>query len=53
MKKVFSIPFGTDFLDALYRLIIEDGKELSNLAIVFGGKRPALYLKKRFSQEVL
>jgi ATP-dependent helicase/nuclease subunit B len=51
MKKVFSIPFGTDFLDALHRLIMEDGKELSSLAIVFAGKRPSLYLKKRLSEE--
>jgi hypothetical protein len=50
MKKVFSIPFGADFLDALHRLIMEDGKELSSLAIVFAGKRPSLYLKKRFSE---
>jgi ATP-dependent helicase/nuclease subunit B len=52
MKKVFSIPFGADFLDGLYRLIKEDGKELSSLAIVFAGKRPSLYLKKLFTQEV-
>jgi ATP-dependent helicase/nuclease subunit B len=50
MKKVFSIPFGADFLDALHRLIMADGRELSSLAIVFAGKRPSLYLKKRFSE---
>jgi len=50
MKKVFSIPFGTDFLDMLHRFIMEDGKELSRLAIVFAGKRPSLYLKKLFSK---
>jgi ATP-dependent helicase/nuclease subunit B len=49
MKKVFAIPFGFDFLDVLHRFIMEDGKELSHLAIVFAGKRPSLYLKKRFS----
>jgi ATP-dependent helicase/nuclease subunit B len=50
MKKLFSIPFGADFLDALHRFIMEDGKELSRLAIVFAGKRPSLYLKKLFSK---
>jgi ATP-dependent helicase/nuclease subunit B len=50
MKKVFSIPFGVDFLDVLHRLILKDGKELSRLAIVFAGKRPSLYLKKLFSK---
>jgi ATP-dependent helicase/nuclease subunit B len=50
MKKVFSIPFGADFLDGLHRFIMEDEKELSRLAIVFAGKRPSLYLKKLFSR---
>ena len=50
MKKVFSIPFGADFLDVLHRFIMEDGGELSRLAIVFAGKRHSLYLKKLFSK---
>ena len=50
MKKTFFIPLGADFLDALYRFIIEDGKELSGVAVVFAGKRPSLYLKKKLSE---
>jgi ATP-dependent helicase/nuclease subunit B len=50
MKKVSSIPFGADFLDTLHQFIVQDGKELSKLAIVFAGKRPSLYLKKLFSK---
>ncbi len=51
MKKVFFIPFSADFLDGLHRFIIKDGKELSRCAIVFAGKRPSLYLKKRLGRE--
>jgi len=50
MKTVFFVPFGADFLEELHQFIIEDGKELPGLAIVFAGKRPALYLKKRFGE---
>jgi hypothetical protein len=50
MKTVFFTPFGADFLGELHQFIVKDGKELSGLAIVFAGKRPALYLKKRFGE---
>jgi len=50
MKTVFFVPFGADFLEELHQFIIDDGKELSGLAIVFAGKRPALYLKKRLAE---
>jgi len=50
MKKIYSIPFGADFVEELKKLIIHDQKPLSHKAIVFSGKRPSLYLKKALAE---
>jgi CRISPR/Cas system-associated exonuclease Cas4 (RecB family) len=39
----------TDFLDENF---LSKGKDISKLAIVFGGKRPALFLKKELSKKI-
>ncbi|HVN97318.1 MAG TPA: hypothetical protein VMT62_12895, partial [Syntrophorhabdaceae bacterium] len=53
MTNVYSIPFGGNFLDTLMTFIGEDGEDLANKAIVFPGKRPALYLRKTLSHGAL
>lgn len=50
MRKIYSIPFGADFIGELKKLIIRNGKPLSKTAIVFSGKRPSLYLKKALAE---
>jgi ATP-dependent helicase/nuclease subunit B len=52
MRPVYSIPFGADFIDELSRIIIRDGRPLNDVAIVFPGKRPALYLRRRLAEKV-
>lgn len=39
----------TDFIDENY---VKPGKDLSRLAIVFGGKRPALFLKRHLAERI-
>ena len=48
--KIYSIPFGADFIEELHRFILKDGLPLDQIAVVFGGKRPSLYLKRRFAE---
>jgi ATP-dependent helicase/nuclease subunit B len=48
--KIYSIPFGADFIEELRRFIIKDGLPLDEIAVIFGGKRPSLYLKRRFAE---
>jgi len=52
MKKVYSIPFGTDFLKELSGFILNDCNRLSDTAIVFAGKRPSLYMKQALSEKM-
>jgi CRISPR/Cas system-associated exonuclease Cas4 (RecB family) len=46
MRKIYSVPFGADFIGELKKIILKDNSNLSRTAIVFSGKRPSLYLKK-------
>lgn len=50
MKEVFFIPFGASFIDFLHTFIIGATSKLSDAAIVFAGKRPSLYLKKKLGE---
>ena len=50
MKEVFFVPFGANFIDLLHTFITGANHELSESAIVFAGKRPSLYLKKKLSE---
>ncbi|MCX5806177.1 MAG: PD-(D/E)XK nuclease family protein [Proteobacteria bacterium] len=50
MKKIYSIPFGCDFIDVLKDFILGRSKDISNVAVVFPGKRPSLYLKRRLAE---
>ena len=50
MTKVYSIPFGGNFLDTLQSFMRQDGKELADIAFVFAGKRPSFYLRQKLSE---
>jgi len=48
----FCEPFMENLSGYLRRHYIEDNRDLSRLAIVFGGKRPALFLKRELSKDM-
>jgi len=55
-SKIITFPFPDNFLDRLMEYLdanyLRSGKDLSKLAIVFGGKRPALFLKKALGRKL-
>ena len=56
MSTIITVPFTTSFIAALAGRIEEDyivpGRSLKRLAIVFGGKRPAHFLKRELSRRI-
>jgi len=56
MQKVISYSFGDNFIEKLASLIEDNffnkDKDLSRLAVVFGGKRPSLFLKKELARRI-
>jgi len=52
MKKIITWNFNENFIENTAEYIVKNypGRDLSKLAVVFGGKRPALFLKQRLSQ---
>jgi len=52
MRPVYSIPMGADFIDELADFILRDGRRLDDTAVVFPGKRPALYLRRRLAEKL-
>jgi hypothetical protein len=50
MSKIITVPFTEDFLphvvDYVYRYYVEHDKDLSRLCLVFGGRRPSLFIKR-------
>ncbi|MDR2017969.1 MAG: PD-(D/E)XK nuclease family protein [Syntrophobacterales bacterium] len=52
MRPIYSIPIGADFIDALADTILENGGQLDETAVVFPGKRPALYLRRRLAEKL-
>ncbi|MFA5145473.1 MAG: PD-(D/E)XK nuclease family protein [Candidatus Omnitrophota bacterium] len=56
MDKIITYNFNEDFISRLADYIednfIRKGKDLSRLAVVFGGKRPALFLKRELARRV-
>lgn len=48
---VYAIPFGTDFIAEVIRFMDKQGVDPERTAVVFPGKRPALYLRKALSKE--
>lgn len=56
MARIFTIDFTKNYLDELAdyldREYVSKGADLSRLAVVFGGKRPALFLKRLLSRRI-
>ncbi|MBF0331305.1 MAG: exodeoxyribonuclease V subunit gamma [Candidatus Omnitrophica bacterium] len=56
MSKIFTIDFTKSFIDELASYIereyIDKGRALDKLAIVFGGKRPAYFLKRALAKRI-
>ncbi len=56
MEKVRTIDFGENFIEALAGYVDEwrahSKGDLSRLAIVFGGKRPGLFVKRQLSRKI-
>jgi ATP-dependent helicase/nuclease subunit B len=52
MRPIYSIPIGADFIDELADFILRDGRRLDDTAVVFPGKRPALYLRRRLAEKL-
>lgn len=55
-KKIQTFSFTESFIDRLTGVLMEEyierGQDLSRLAIVFGGKRPALFLKREIARRL-
>jgi ATP-dependent helicase/nuclease subunit B len=49
-RKVYTIPFGADFIEELGNFILSREEDLSRCAVVFAGKRPALYLRAKLAR---
>lgn len=56
MSKVITIPFTDDFIerlaDYLYREHALKGRDLRRVVLVFGGSRPALFLKRALAKRI-
>ena len=50
MRPLYFVPLGTDFIDETAAFILRDGRPLHRIAVVFPGKRPALYLRRRLAE---
>lgn len=48
----FTQPFIDNLMDFIDREYIKKGKDLSRLAIIFGGKRPALFIKRELAKRL-
>ncbi|MFA5362715.1 MAG: PD-(D/E)XK nuclease family protein [Candidatus Omnitrophota bacterium] len=56
MDKIITFSFSENFIrniaDLIEREYLNPGKDISRLAFVFGGKRPALFLKKELGRRI-
>ncbi|MEK7876983.1 MAG: hypothetical protein AAB325_12425, partial [Pseudomonadota bacterium] len=56
MERVISVALNDDFIrkitDILQEDFIRQGVPLEKVAVVFGGKRPALFLKRELSRRL-
>ncbi len=51
MKPVYSLPLGCDFIGELKSFLNSRARNLSEITVVFPGKRPALYLRKALAED--
>ena len=56
MSKIITVPFTENFLphvvEYIYRYYEERDKDLSRLCLVFGGRRPALFIKRDLARRI-
>ena len=56
MSKIITVPFTEDFLphvvDYVYRYYVEHDHDLSRLCLVFGGRRPSLFIKRDLARRI-
>ena len=56
MSKIITVPFTETFLprvvDHLFRYYVEKDKDLSRLCLVFGGRRPSLFIKRDLARRI-
>ncbi len=56
MSKIITVPFTENFLphvvEHVYRHYVERDKDLSGLALVFGGRRPSLFIKRDLATRI-
>ncbi|MBF0569532.1 MAG: PD-(D/E)XK nuclease family protein [Candidatus Omnitrophica bacterium] len=56
MKRIFTVDFTQSFIDELAahteREFVAKGRPLDKLAVVFGGKRPSLFLKRELARRI-
>jgi ATP-dependent helicase/nuclease subunit B len=56
MSKIITVPFTEDFLphvvEYLYGHYVEGGRDLSRLCLVFGGRRPSLFIKRDLARRI-
>jgi len=56
MSKIITVPFTENFLphvvDYVYQYYVERNKDLSRLCLVFGGRRPALFIKRDLARRI-
>jgi len=56
MSKIITVPFTEEFLphvvDYVYRHYVERDKDLSRLCLVFGGRRPSLFVKRDLARRI-
>jgi ATP-dependent helicase/nuclease subunit B len=56
MSKIITVPFTEEFLphvvDYVYHYYVEHGRDLSRLCLVFGGRRPELFIKKDLARRI-
>jgi ATP-dependent helicase/nuclease subunit B len=56
MSKIITVPFTENFLphvvEYVYRYYVEHDKDLSRLCLVFGGRRPSLFIKRDLARRI-
>lgn len=56
MNKIITFPFTADFIECTAEYIchnyVDQSRDLTRLAVVFGGKRPALFLKRALAKRI-
>ncbi|MCX8023268.1 MAG: PD-(D/E)XK nuclease family protein [Syntrophorhabdaceae bacterium] len=50
--KIYAVPFGVDFISSITDFVLNLGLPLEEIAIVFPGRRPSLYLKENLAKRI-